>query len=177
MKHHCRASTLPNFGLQESLVLWCIHTAPFSLCAIPSRWLGLTMCIPNPDWTAANERPVPGAAEIASDSLSLLPWNETECSFTGAGLPGALLGSGSREFCVGSGMQLKNLLQVTRILCDSSVEENVRSCPLCYSWIKDNWEFPVVLVQWHLASHSSCSPYPEQRRSVKIGCLAPFVKL
>lgn len=116
------------------------------------------MCIPNPGWTAANERPVPRAAEIISDSPSLPPWNEIESSFTGAGLPRALLSSGSKEFWVGLGMQLKNLLQVTQILCDSSVEENVRSCPLCYSWIKDNWEFPVVLVWWHSASHSNCTP-------------------
>lgn len=166
VKHHC---------IQPARILvcnspWCFvysHSPIQPLCK-SAPWLGLTTCIPNPGWTAANEGPVPGDAEIISDS-PLPPWNETESSFTGAGLPRALLSSGSREFCVGSGMQLKNLLQVTRILCDSSVEENVRSCPLCYSWVKDNWEFPVVLVRWHSASHSNSTPYPEWRGMVKTG--------
>lgn len=169
VKHHCRASTPAEFRFAKPLVpgVLCIHSPIQPPCKSPP-WLWLTVCIPNPGWTAADERPVPGAAEIISDSPSLPPWNETGSSFTGAGL----LSSGSREFCVGSGMQLKNLLQVTRILCDSSVEENVRSCPLCYSWVRDNWEFPVVLVRWHLASHSNHTPYPERRGMVKIGCLA-----
>lgn len=110
-----------------------------------------------------------------SDSPPLLPWNERlKVILPGAGLPRVLLSSGSREFCLR--MQLKNLLQVTWILCDSSVEENVRICPLCYSWVKDNWEFPVVLVWWHLASHSNCTLYPEWSGMVRIRCLTPFVK-
>lgn len=157
---------------------WCFvysHSPIQPLCKSPP-WLGLTMCIPNPCWTAASERLIPGAAEIISDPPPLPPWNETESSFTGAGLPRVLLSSGSREFFVSLGMHLKNLLQVTGILYDSSVEENVRSCPLCYSWVQDNWEFPVVLVRWHSASHSNCTQYPEWRGMVRIGCLAPFVK-
>lgn len=110
VKHHCRASTPAEFRFAKPLVpgVLCIHSPIQPPCKSPP-WLWLTVCIPNPGWTAADERPVPGAAEIISDSPSLPPWNETGSSFTGAGL----LSSGSREFCVGSGMQLKNLLQVT----------------------------------------------------------------
>ena len=177
-------------------MLWCLeHSAVQLLCKSPPvTGVSIKQCIPNPSCTAANERPVPRAAEITSDSpqfclcrseISLKankplrqfytsrdPWCAPQHRAPPA--PGS-------PFCLCLWMQLKNLFQVTasfiRILCDSSVEENVRSSPLCYSWIKDNWEFPVVLVRWHLASRSNCPPYPERQWVVKIGCSAPFVKL
>lgn len=177
---------------------WCfgiLNTAPFSFCKSPHQEQVLIIkCIPNPSWTAANERPVPRAAEMSSDSpqfclclseMSLKTNQTVQQSYTSRGPRCAPHHRGSlapgSPFCVWLRIQLRNLFQVTalftRVLCDSSVEENVSSRPLCYSWIKDNWEFPVVLVWWHSAFRSNCPPYPERQWTVKIGHLAPFVKL